>query len=292
MRHITAFFDYVTFPFFVVASMCATRALRIYGVPNLLITPIVVGAFIGLGLLLERFRPERPHEPRDISLVVEAVHFVFNFEFGYGAAQLVSALLERAFRLAFPAIWPTSWPVVLQLLVAVVLYESTSYWQHRLFHRRASLWPFHKLHHFGARLDFIRGARFHCVDFFGAALTAYFPLVLLGAPDDIVTMLAVLVAVLGIAHHGNFRERTPAWLDRLICTPAVHRRHHSLKLTEGDANFGNTVMLFDQLFGTYSKPHPIGPDAIGIDDAPLRKGFWAQFIDPFRESRSAGTPNG
>ncbi len=278
-----AFMDYAIFPFFAVGSMIAARALQARGVPNLLITPIVVGAFTALAALLERVRPEWPHPTRrDLPLTLEAAHFLCNFELGYGLALLVSALLERALRVAFPPVWPSGWPIALQLLLAVTLYEGSSYWQHRLLHRRSSLWPFHALHHSGAYLDLIRAARFHCVDFGTAALLAYLPLVVVGTPDDVVTLLAVLVSVLGLSQHGNIRQRTPAWLDRLVCTPAVHRRHHSRTWSESDANYANTVMIFDHLFGSYGKPHPIAPAVMGLEEDPLPTGFWAQFLGPFR----------
>lgn len=276
------FFDYATFPFFVLGSTISAWMLLSRGVPNLLVTPIVVSVFVGLAFVLERVRPERIQpEKRDFSLLLETAHFFFNFELGYGLSLLASTALQRAVRSVFPALWPSGLPMPIQLLWAVVLYEGTSYWQHRWFHKRPRLWAFHALHHSGAWLDFIRGGRFHFVDFATVAFLAYLPLVLLGTPENVITLLAVLVATLGLVHHGNFRARSPAWLDWLVCTPAVHRRHHSWHWEESDANFGNTVMIFDVLFGTYAKPHPVGPDRIGISEDPLRAGFWAQLLDPF-----------
>lgn len=285
------FLDYAVFPSVLVASLLAGWWLLLRGVPNLLVTPIVVGAATALVLVLERARPERARPARrEVPLAVEAAHFVFNFEFGYGLALLASAALERALRAVFPPAWPHGWPVALQLLLAVTLYEATSYWQHRLFHRRPRLWDFHALHHSGSSMDWTRAVRFHFVDFSTVAFLAYLPLVVLGTPENIITLLAILVSALGLMHHGNFRARTPAWLDWLICTPAVHRRHHSRVWQESDANFANTVMIFDILFGTYARPHPVGPEALGIDNDPVPAGFWAQFLGPLRRRRVEPPP--
>lgn len=273
--------DYAIFPVAVLSAQLLCWWLLGRGVPNLLVTPIVVAPYVGLAWLAERTRPERPTLARDYSLVREVCHFIFNFELGYGAALGALWLLERL--LQPPASWPTHWPMGLQVLVAVALYEGTSYWQHRLFHRRARLWPFHALHHSGQRLDLIRAGRFHAVDFATVAFVAFLPLMALGVTDDVITMLAVLVSVLGVLHHGNVRQRTPAWLGYLFCTPAVHRRHHSASWAESDANFGNTVMIFDVLFGTYAPPHPVGPATMGIDRDQLpAQGFWQQALGPFR----------
>jgi ornithine lipid hydroxylase len=284
------FLDYATFPFFTIVSVTAGWGLLRCGVHNLLVTPIVVGVFTGLAFVLERTRPERAHAgPREVPLAVEAAHFIFNFELGYGLALLATKALEHALRLAFPPAWPSGWPAAAQLLLAVTLYEASSYWQHRLFHRRPRLWAFHALHHSGAQMDMLRAARFHVVDFSTVAFLAYLPLVVVGTPENTITLLAILVSALGLVHHGNFRTRTPRWLDWLCCTPAVHRRHHSRVWKESDANFGNTVMIFDVLFGTYGRPDPVGPEALGTDDDPLPAGFWAQFTGPFRaRGRASG----
>jgi hypothetical protein len=98
-------------------------------------------------------------------------------------------------------------------------------------------------------------------------------------------------AVSNRAFDVGIRMRTPAWLDLLVCTPAVHRHHHSRARAESDTNFGDTVMIFDLLVGTYGKPRPVGPEATGLDDDPVpRAGFFAQVLSPFRLRRSGAEP--
>ena len=77
---------------------------------------------------------------------------------------------------------------------------------------------------------------------------------------------------------------TPRWLDEWICTPAVHRYHHSIDAVEGNRNFATTVMIFDRLFGTYVAPVAPGPDAVGIANDPVPAGFWRQLLGPFRSA--------
>ncbi len=282
--------DYALFPLLAALPVFVAWLLQARGVPNFFVTPLVVGPVAALAVLLERVRPEWPRPAqREIPLMVEAAHFICNFELGYGAALGVMALLERGLRACSPALWPSSWPIALQLVLAVLLYEGSSYWQHRWLHRHAAAWPFHVLHHSGGYLEFIRAARFHCVDFFTAAFMAYLPLTVLGTPDGVVTLLAVFVSALGIAQHANIRQRTPRWLDWIVCTPAVHRRHHSRSWRESDCNFGNTVMCWDHLFGSYGAPSAEQP-AMGLEDDPLPAGFWAQMTAPFRSRRRGLTP--
>lgn len=274
-------FDYAIFPGLVALSIFLAQLLLRHGVPNLLATPAAVSVLTVLIVILERMHPESDHHRRlDQPLFVEAAHFVFSFELGYGIALLLCEGLQRLLGLA-PR-WPTSWPMPVQIIVALLVYEGTSYWQHRALHAKDRLFRFHALHHSGSRLNFVRAVRFHAVDIGTASFVAYIPLVLLGTQEDVFTILGVLLSALGMLQHANIRMRTPWWLDRLVCTPAVHRLHHSRVRSESDRNFGNTVMLFDMLFGTYGAPDRPAPDEVGIADDPVPRGFIAQVISPFR----------
>ena len=152
---------------------------------------------------------------------------------------------------AVPSLWPGAWPLPLQVVLMCVLAEALSYWQHRLFHRVPFLWRFHALHHSGERLNMVRAGRFHFADIGPGAFFVFLPLVLLGAPGAVVAWSAALTGVLGLLQHANLRMRTPAWADRLVCTPAVHRFHHSREPRENDGNFGTIVMVFDVLFACW-----------------------------------------
>lgn len=284
---IRAALDWAIWPLVVLASLASAHVLLAQDVPPLFVTPIAVGAIAGLVALLERLHPERVGVPRDYPLWQEAAHFVFDFEVGYGVSLAACELVGRGARALLPIPgWPTHWPMALQIFVAVLVYEGTSYWQHRALHVFPRLWRFHALHHSGARLDFTRAVRFHAVDIGTASFVAYAPLVIFAAPDDLFARMGVLLSALGILQHANVRMRTPRWLGKLVCTPAVHRHHHSAVRAEGDTNYGNTVMLFDLLFGTFGDPPRPIPETIGIDGDPVPKDFWGQLLGPLRSSRS------
>jgi sterol desaturase/sphingolipid hydroxylase (fatty acid hydroxylase superfamily) len=276
--------DYVIVPAFLAFSMVAPAVLQGLGVPDLVVTPLVVGPMAAAAWVLERLRPERlDHVPLDQPLVTEVLHFLFNFELGYGVSLLACEGLGWVTGRALPGgAWPGALPAALQVFLAIVLYEATSYWQHRFIHRFAVPWRFHALHHSGGRLNLPRVVRFHMVDIGTASFAAYVPLVVLQTPESVVTRMVAVLGALGILQHANIRMRTPAWLDRVICTPAVHRLHHSRVHAESDRNFGNTVMLFDQLFGTWRAPVGPVPARVGIEDDPVPRGFWPQLLAPFR----------
>jgi len=271
--------DYALAPATIVTGLWFTARLGAGGTSPYVTTGLVVGVAVVLFAILERVHPERSDwTPFDQPLLIDAGHYALNYHFGillgYGASFALGIALH------LPPVWPTRWPLALQIVLAAFISEGVSYWQHRAAHRWEWLWRFHALHHSGARLNVVRAGRFHFVDVGTATFLTFVPLVLLGAPEPIVTAITVLSALIGLLTHANVRMRTPRWLDRLVCTPAVHRHHHSSDLRESNENFGTTLVIFDLLFGTYRAPAP-APKAVGILDDPTPRGFIAQVFEPF-----------
>jgi len=279
---ISTFADYAIPPIFLICTLAATYVL-LDCAPHFLVTSLVIGPLAVAAAILERVRPERTeYRKLDQPFVVDAAHFLLNYQLGYALALGASAALGYWMASVREPWWPSNWPLALQIAFAGLLAEGVSYWQHRLVHRVPWLWPFHALHHSGERLNLMRAGRFHFVDIGPGAFLVFFPLVVLGAPDAILTWVASISGSLGLLEHANMRMRTPAWLAWLVCTPAVHRHHHSRVLRESNRNFGTLVMLFDVLFGTFEPPRAEGPPAVGVEDDPVPRGFWDQVISPFR----------
>jgi len=65
-----------------------------------------------------------------------------------------------------------------------------------------------------------------------------------------------------------------------ISTPQAHRIHHSVDPKHYDANFGNTFMLWDHLFGTFYYDPANPPTAYGVNEG-IPVGFVKQQALPF-----------
>ncbi|MBW9051432.1 sterol desaturase family protein [Rhizobium mesosinicum] len=190
------------------------------------------------------------------------------------AAGLLQPLAAMQFRL-----WPSSWPMILQATLAVIIAEFGLYWAHRIAHERLFFWRFHALHHSVTRLWVINTGRFHVIDSLFKIALSQIPLYLLGAPLQVFWWLGAVTAFIGILTHCNVDMRTGPF-DFVFSTPRLHRWHHSKDLREGNTNYGENVVLFDQLFGTYFNPDRPSSTDIGIKGQ-IAPGFVSQLTQPF-----------
>ena len=139
---------------------------------------------------------------------------------------------------------------------------------------------FHAVHHSVERLWFFNTGRFHFVDTAFSILLSQPLLLLSGAPGDVVVWVSVTTAFVGILTHCNVDMRTGP-IDFVFNTPALHRWHHSRNPDEGNSNYGENLMLWDLIFGSFYRPARRPPANIGIDE-PMPRHFLGQLWYPFQ----------
>ena len=177
-------------------------------------------------------------------------------------------------------IWPRDWPLVPQIVLGVVVAEFGLYWAHRLSHEWMPLWRFHAIHHSVTRLWVINTGRFHFVDSLVSIVLGLTILFSLGAPIEVLQWLSAITAFIGMLTHCNVEMRFGV-LSWIFNTPGLHRWHHSRDLREGNKNYGENVMIWDHIFGTYFNAERQPPINIGTNEyVPLT--FWQQLKHPFR----------
>ena len=104
-------------------------------------------------------------------------------------------------------------------------------------------------------------------------------LLLLGAPRDVLLLVSAITAIIGMLTHCNIEMRCGP-LNYVFNTPCLHRWHHSRVLEEGNRNYGENLVIFDILFGTYFNEDRRPPVDIGIAH-PMPETFWEQVKVPF-----------
>jgi ornithine lipid hydroxylase len=178
------------------------------------------------------------------------------------------------------ALWPQQLPFWIQLLLAVLIYDFFDYWKHRSYHAVGWLWPIHALHHNPERMHIFKAGRLHFAEAAIRILFSSAPLILLGAPQEVLFWIAALSNVVGNQNHWNVDARLPRWLDYLMATPPVHWEHHAIEYKQNSVNLSSFTMLFDHLFGTFQAPPRGAPSNVGIDPDPISKHILGQLLSP------------
>ncbi|MBW9116593.1 sterol desaturase family protein [Rhizobium cauense] len=197
---------------------------------------------------------------------------------GASAPMAIATVVQPTFT-PLTAVWPQHWPMVLQVVIGLVIAEFGLYVAHRAAHEILALWRFHALHHSVERLWVVNTGRFHVVDSLFKIGLSQIPLYLLGAPLPVFLWISAVTAFIGLLTHCNIDVRTGP-LDWIFSTPRLHRWHHSKVLAEGNTNYGENLVLWDQIFGTYLNPARRPPVEIGISGR-IAEGFLAQLVQPF-----------
>jgi sterol desaturase/sphingolipid hydroxylase (fatty acid hydroxylase superfamily) len=183
-------------------------------------------------------------------------------------------------------LWPTAWPLLAQAALALVVGELPGYWIHRWEHEWEGLWRIHAVHHSAPRLYWLNAGRFHPFDSLLTFVPSYGLLVVLGAGVEVLALFTLVTAVHGIFQHANLQVRLGP-LNHFFSMAELHRWHHSKTIEEANHNYGQTVIVWDTLFGTRFLPRDREPpEAIGIPDLPtFPMTWWQQILSPFTWAR-------
>ena len=197
-----------------------------------------------------------------------------------GCAALGVAL---AGALGSGGLWPGGWPVLGQLALALLVAELFEYWFHRLMHEHDVLWRFHAVHHSAPRLYWLNAARFHPVDLALVGTGKMLPLAFLGAGAEVLALVVLFSAIHGTFQHSNLVLRLGP-LNWIFSMAELHRWHHSPVMEEANHNYGQNVIVWDLVFGTFFWPRDREPpEDIGIPDLPaFPMRVLPQLASPFR----------
>ena len=185
------------------------------------------------------------------------------------------------------AVWPSDWPFVAQVILMLLLGDAGRYWGHRLAHTVPLLWRFHAVHHSAHRLWWWNATRQHPVDKAWFTFTEMLCPVLLGADGVVLSLYLGVTAVCGFSQHCNTDLKLGPfyWFFNVV---ELHRWHHSKDVAESDNNYGNNLIVFDRLFGTYYHPErqeqsdrQVG--AIGLINPEYPQNYLGQLLAPFRK---------
>lgn len=176
--------------------------------------------------------------------------------------------------------WPNQLPVALQAVLMLMVADLFRYWLHRAFHEWPFLWSFHAVHHSPQKLYWMNVGRFHPLDKALQFLFDALPFILLGISQEVLALYFVFYAINGFFQHCNINLRL-GMLNYVISGPELHRWHHSINYREADKNYGNNLIVWDLLFGTYYLPKDRLVGDLGLLNRNYPKSFVSQMKTPF-----------
>ena len=158
-------------------------------------------------------------------------------------------------------------PVALEVVCYLLAFEFFQYWYHRASHQLGGglgrfLWRVHAAHHLPDRVYVVMHAVFNPLNALISTALIQTPLVLLGISPEAALVASLLIDLQGLVSHFNFDLRQGP-LGYVFIGTASHRQHHSAE-TGDTENFGTTLAIWDQLFGTFSYDPGHRPRELGV----------------------------
>jgi sterol desaturase/sphingolipid hydroxylase (fatty acid hydroxylase superfamily) len=177
-------------------------------------------------------------------------------------------------------------PFLLRLLAGVVVFDFGSFLLHRCLHRYDPLWSIHKVHHSTLELDGFATTRTHMVENLLRFVPPQALLFVIGMPVGVVAGSVAIAAIYGVSNHSNVGVDL-RWLEPMLVTPRLHRRHHVPSTTQ--TNFGGILTIWDRVFGSLAPAETAEVERFGvpgeIDSYPQR--FVVSFRQPFADLRAS-----
>lgn len=186
--------------------------------------------------------------------------------------------------------WVAGLPFIVQFIAIMFFTDLAQYWLHRLFHQIPALWRFHAVHHSAQNMDWIAGARMHFLEILILRGVTVIPAIILGFAQGPVNAYIFVVYLYATFVHANLGWRF-GWVERFLVTPRFHHWHHGIEKEAIDVNFAVHFPFLDRLFGTHHLPEDNRwPSGYGISGHPVPKGYWQQFLHPFRGKKKPQEP--
>jgi sterol desaturase/sphingolipid hydroxylase (fatty acid hydroxylase superfamily) len=180
-------------------------------------------------------------------------------------------------------------PILISTIVFLLVFEFFQYWYHRLSHTATGkmgkfLWRVHLAHHLPDKVYLVMHAVFNPINAFITATIIQLPLILLGISPEAALAATLLIDLQSLVSHFNVNIKA-GFLNYIFIGTETHRYHHSANIDEAK-NYGNTLAIWDIIFGTfYYKPNKV-PQRLGLDNPeeyPMSENIFAVVTLPFKK---------
>jgi len=286
MRALTVLVSWFAYPIVMALGFLVFAQLRLHGVSLVISTYVPVLLTVSMVTVLEKAFPHRVEWRPAWREITTDLQFMAIVQLTFPplvSFLFVYALIDpaRALNLPIARLWPHTAPLWVQTVLMILAVDFLRYWLHRLAHQNKYLWRLHSVHHSVEQLYWLNTVRFHPLEKILQMSLDSLPFLLMGINKEVLALYYIAYASNGFFQHSNIRLRFGA-LNYLIGSAELHRWHHSRLPGESNANYGNNVIVWDLLFGTWYLPKERDVNEIGLQDRDYPKSFMGMMRAPFR----------
>ena len=123
------------------------------------------------------------------------------------------------------------------------------YWYHRLAHEINAFWAVHVVHHQSENFNYTVSAR---ITVFQSVVRCMFwsVLPLIGFPAIMVSTFLMIHGMYPFFIHTQALGKW-GWFEKILVTPTHHGVHHASNPEYLDKNYGDVLIIWDKMFGTF-----------------------------------------
>tara|TARA_B100001142_G_scaffold313216_1_gene349483 strand:+ start:853 stop:2079 length:1227 start_codon:yes stop_codon:yes gene_type:complete len=147
--------------------------------------------------------------------------------------------------------------------IAFLVQDFSGYWLHRMNHRVNIFWNRHVIHHSSEEFNLSCGLRQSISIIFKFAAILFVPAALMGIDPMIFAVLGPIHLFMQFWYHTRLIGNL-GFLEHIIVTPSHHRVHHAINPEYLDRNFGQILIVWDKMFGTFQSELKTSEPVYGI----------------------------
>jgi len=147
--------------------------------------------------------------------------------------------------------------------IAFITLDFAGYWVHRNAHTFNFFWNSHIVHHSSEEFNLACALRQSISVFFRIFAFLLIPAAIFGVSPKVIAIVAPLHLFAQFWYHTR-HIKNMGWLEYIIVTPAHHRVHHAINPEYLDKNYGQVLIIWDRMFGTFVKEREDIPAVYGI----------------------------
>ena len=180
-------------------------------------------------------------------------------------------------------------PLWLFWILTFVVIDLVFYIYHRMSHRIRFLWAIHLSHHSSEEMNF--AVSFRQAWFGPVSKIPFFMLLpMLGFDPTIIAAAGVISTLWGIVGHTQIIGKL-GFIEWVFNTPSHHRVHHGSNKQYIDKNYGNLLIIWDRMFGTFEpEEEPVKFGLINnvntYNPAKITFMAWSSMIDDIKKKKN------